>query len=41
VLYQVREPSLVERIQEVRSKAVAAGAVTGTADILRAFAPGF
>jgi 2-oxoglutarate ferredoxin oxidoreductase subunit beta len=41
VLYEVREPSLVERIQEVRSKALAAGAVTGTADILRAFAPGF
>ena len=41
VLYEVREPSLVERIQEVRTKALAAGAVTGTADILRAFAPGF
>jgi hypothetical protein len=25
----------------VRTRAVAAGAVTGTADILRAFAPGF
>ena len=41
VLFEVREPSLVERIQDVRSKAVAAGAVTGTADILRAFAPAF
>jgi len=41
VLFEVREPSLVERIQEVRTRAVAAGAVTGTADILRAFAPGF
>jgi 2-oxoglutarate ferredoxin oxidoreductase subunit beta len=41
VLYEVREPSLVERMQEVRSKALAAGAVMGTADILRAFAPGF
>jgi hypothetical protein len=37
----VREPSLVERLQEVQSKALAAGAVTSTADILRAFAPGF
>jgi len=41
VLYEVREPSLVERLQEVRSKALAAGAVTSTADILEAFAPGF
>jgi 2-oxoglutarate/2-oxoacid ferredoxin oxidoreductase subunit beta len=41
VLYEVREPSLVERLEEVRSKALAAGAVTSTADILRAFAPGF
>jgi 2-oxoglutarate ferredoxin oxidoreductase subunit beta len=41
VLYEVREPSLVERIEEVRTKAVAAGAVRGTADILTAFAPGF
>jgi 2-oxoglutarate ferredoxin oxidoreductase subunit beta len=41
VLYEVREPSLVERMQEVRSKALAAGAITSTADILRAFAPGF
>lgn len=41
VLYAVREPSLVERMQEVRSKALAAGAVTGTADILLTFAPGF
>lgn len=41
VLYEVREPSLVERMQEVRSKALAAGAVTSTADVLRAFAPAF
>jgi 2-oxoglutarate ferredoxin oxidoreductase subunit beta len=41
VLYEVREPSLVERMQEVRGKALAAGAVTSTADILKAFAPGF
>jgi 2-oxoglutarate ferredoxin oxidoreductase subunit beta len=41
VLYEVREPSLVERLEEVRSKALAAGAVTSTADILGAFAPGF
>ena len=41
VLYEVREPSLVERLQEVRSKALAAGAVTSTADILGAFAAGF
>ena len=41
VLYEVREPSLVERLEEVRSKALAAGAVTSTADILGAFAAGF
>jgi len=41
VLFEVREPSLVERIEEVRTRAVAAGAVTGTADILSAFARAF
>jgi 2-oxoglutarate ferredoxin oxidoreductase subunit beta len=37
VLYEVREPSLVERIEQVRRKALAAGPVTSTADILKAF----
>ncbi len=39
VLYEVREPSLVERIDEVRRKALEIGRVAGTADILAAFAP--
>jgi 2-oxoglutarate ferredoxin oxidoreductase subunit beta len=41
VLYQVREPSLVERLEEVRRKALAAGPITSTADVLSAFAPAF
>lgn len=41
VLYDVREPSLVERIEEVRARAMKAGPVTSTADVLRAFAPAF
>jgi 2-oxoglutarate ferredoxin oxidoreductase subunit beta len=41
VLYEVREPSLVERIEEVRRKALAVGLVTSTADVLKAFSPGF
>ena len=41
VLYEVREPSLVERIEEVRRKALAVGPVTSTADVLKAFSPGF
>jgi 2-oxoglutarate ferredoxin oxidoreductase subunit beta len=41
VLYEVRQPSLVERIEQVRRKALAAGPVTGTADVLRAFSPVF
>jgi 2-oxoglutarate ferredoxin oxidoreductase subunit beta len=41
LLYEVREPTLVERIEEVRAKAMKAGPVTSTADVLRAFAPAF
>lgn len=41
VLYEVREPSLVERIDLVRRKAQASGPVTTTAEVLSAFAPGF
>ena len=41
VLYEVRQPSLVERIAEVRRKALAAGPVSSTADVLKAFSPGF
>ncbi|HJW14076.1 MAG TPA: 2-oxoacid:ferredoxin oxidoreductase subunit beta [Thermoanaerobaculia bacterium] len=41
VLYEVREPSLVERIEAVRRKAQASGPVTTTAEVLSAFAPGF
>jgi len=41
VLYEVREPTLVERIEEVRAKGMKAGPVTSTADVLRAFAPAF
>jgi 2-oxoglutarate/2-oxoacid ferredoxin oxidoreductase subunit beta len=41
VLYEVREPTLVERIEEVRAKGMKAGPVTNTADVLRAFAPAF
>ena len=39
VLYEVRQPSLVERMDEVRRKALEIGRVAGTADILAAFAP--
>jgi len=41
VLYEVRQPSLVERLEDVRRKALAAGPVTSTADVLSAFAPAF
>ena len=41
VLYEIRQPSLVERIAEVRRKAQAAGPITSTADVLKAFAPVF
>jgi 2-oxoglutarate ferredoxin oxidoreductase subunit beta len=41
VLYEVRQPTLIERIGEVRRKAQAAGVVTSTADVLKAFAPAF
>ncbi len=42
VLYEVREPSLVERLEGVRTKALKAGGpVTSTAEVLRAFAPAF
>jgi 2-oxoglutarate ferredoxin oxidoreductase subunit beta len=39
VLYQVRQPSLCERMDEVRSKARQAGAVTSTPEILAALYP--
>jgi 2-oxoglutarate ferredoxin oxidoreductase subunit beta len=39
VLYDVAQPSLVDRIGEVRRKAQAAGPVTTTAEILTAFGP--
>ncbi len=38
VLYETREPSLLERIGDVRKKALEAGSVTKTADLFRAFA---
>ena len=41
VLYEVHEPSLVDRIREVREKAQQVGAVTTTPEILRAFALSF
>ena len=42
VLYEVREPSLIERLEGVRTKALKAGGpVTSTAEVLRAFAPAF
>ncbi|HLN57392.1 MAG TPA: thiamine pyrophosphate-dependent enzyme, partial [Thermoanaerobaculia bacterium] len=41
VLYEVREPSLVERLEGVRTRALKAGPVTSTAEVLRAFAPAF
>ena len=41
VLYEVREPSLVERMDEVRKKAREVGEVTSTAEVLAAFAPAF
>jgi len=39
VLYEVRQPTLLERMEEVRKKARAVGEVTSTAQILAAFAP--
>jgi 2-oxoglutarate ferredoxin oxidoreductase subunit beta len=39
VLYEVRQPSLVERMEEVRKKAREVGEVASTAGILAAFAP--
>ena len=39
VLYEVRQPSLVERMEEVRKKAREVGEVASTAEILAAFAP--
>jgi 2-oxoglutarate ferredoxin oxidoreductase subunit beta len=42
VLYQVRQPSLLERMEEVRRKALAAaGPIQTTADVLSAFTPSF
>ncbi len=41
VLYEVTEPSLLDRMAEVRHKAQKAGPVTGTADVLATFAPAF
>jgi 2-oxoglutarate ferredoxin oxidoreductase subunit beta len=41
VLYEVREPSLVDRITEVRERAQVNGPVTSTAEVLKAFAPAF
>jgi 2-oxoglutarate ferredoxin oxidoreductase subunit beta len=41
VLYEVEAPSLLDRIDEVRQRAQAAGPVTGTADLLKAFTPAF
>lgn len=41
VLYEVAEPSLLDRMADVRQKAQKAGPVTGTADVLAAFAPAF
>ena len=39
VLYEVRQPTLVESMDEVRSRAREAGALASTADVLAAFAP--
>jgi hypothetical protein len=39
VLYDVRQPSLCERLDEIRSKAREVGEVSTTADILAALAP--
>ena len=39
VLYQVRQPSLCERLDEMRSKAREAGPVTSTAELLAALYP--
>jgi 2-oxoglutarate ferredoxin oxidoreductase subunit beta len=41
VLYEVAEPSLLDRMAEVRQKAQKAGPVTRTEDVLAAFAPAF
>ncbi len=41
VLYEVRQPSLVETMQDVRKRAREVGEVRSTADILAAFAPAF
>ncbi|HTO87754.1 MAG TPA: 2-oxoacid:ferredoxin oxidoreductase subunit beta [Thermoanaerobaculia bacterium] len=41
VLYEVTEPSLLDRMADVRQKAQKAGPVKGTADVLATFAPAF
>jgi 2-oxoglutarate ferredoxin oxidoreductase subunit beta len=41
IMYEVSEPSLLDRIAGVRRRAQEAGAVTSTAEVLRAFAPPF
>jgi 2-oxoglutarate/2-oxoacid ferredoxin oxidoreductase subunit beta len=41
LLYEVSEPSLLDRIAEVRRKAQETGVVTSTEEVLRAFAPAF
>jgi 2-oxoglutarate ferredoxin oxidoreductase subunit beta len=38
VLYEVQQPSLLDRMEEVRQRARQAGAVTSTEEILAAFA---
>ena len=39
ILYEVRQPSLVERLEEVRKKAHEVGGLATTADILEQLAP--
>ena len=39
VLYEVRQPSLCERMEEIRGKAREVGVVSTTAEILAALAP--
>jgi 2-oxoglutarate ferredoxin oxidoreductase subunit beta len=41
VLYDVEEPSLLDRLEDVRRRAQASGPVCGIDDVLRSFAPAF
>ncbi len=41
VLYQVEQPSLLDRLAAIRRQAQKDGPIAGTAEVLRSFAPAF